>query len=241
MSKLAALALVIVGLVSVNALATVIDLTTDGSSGVLNGALFVQYSSTIPTGTGNFDSFLRIGGTGVEKGYNTDGPLQWDTKAGLWTHSLPLSSIPTMQIAGTVYREFALDANQTGTSSLLSLDELVIHVEGSSVLTNYPTGFSPPVYEMGSGNGVVLDNNLASSGSGRADILVLVPSGLLGNDETKFVYLYTSFGSRHVSNDGYEEWGVSTAEPFLPEPATLAMLALGGLVVLLRRRRRFCG
>src|SRR5262249_28434531 len=51
--------------------ADVLDLTTNGAQGVLNGALF-QQGSVQPSGTGVFSSFLRIQMKGTEQGYNTD-------------------------------------------------------------------------------------------------------------------------------------------------------------------------
>ena len=71
--------------------ANMVDLTTAGSSGAINGAQFYQYSADIPTGTGVFGPFLRVQQNGTESGYNTDGALQFDTKPGAWTHAIQLS------------------------------------------------------------------------------------------------------------------------------------------------------
>src|SRR3989442_1746946 len=62
------------------AVATTVDLTTAGSSGTLNGALF-QQTDPIPTGTGVIDSFVRVSAANqdIEQGYNTDGrPVAYD-------------------------------------------------------------------------------------------------------------------------------------------------------------------
>ena len=48
--------------------------------------------SDVNSGTGNYDSFLRIQNTGEEQGFNTDTPQQEDNKDGNFTHSLLISS-----------------------------------------------------------------------------------------------------------------------------------------------------
>src|SRR5207237_2020334 len=72
----------------------VINLTSAGSSGTSQGALYEQ-ADPQPTGTGVINPFVRIQRTGTERGYNTDGrPVEFDTKdQNQWTHSLPLSSL----------------------------------------------------------------------------------------------------------------------------------------------------
>src|SRR6478609_5517422 len=71
-----------------------VDLTTPGSSGTINGAVFLQ-DSTHPAGVGVFQPFLRLQGNGTEQGLNTDASqLPYDDKGSAnWTHSVPLSSI----------------------------------------------------------------------------------------------------------------------------------------------------
>jgi len=75
------LALVLVVGLSTVSLAGMTDLTTAGSSGELNGALFIWTDlDRSSTGTGVIDSFVIIQHDGVEQGYNTDGTLEFDTK-----------------------------------------------------------------------------------------------------------------------------------------------------------------
>ncbi|HEU5116748.1 MAG TPA: LEPR-XLL domain-containing protein, partial [Isosphaeraceae bacterium] len=92
---------------------TPLDLTGPASFGFINGALFRQGSNQ-PSGTGVFQSFVRIQNDGTEQGYNTDGSPQFDTKGGSFTHAVLLSTIPLKVINGEAYREFNLDINQTG-------------------------------------------------------------------------------------------------------------------------------
>src|SRR3989338_1858801 len=110
-----------------NALA--LDLSAAGSSGFVNGAFF---SRTVAqgSGTGNIDPFVRIQENGSEKGYNTDGTLEFDTKPGTWTHSLLLSSVPIVNIVGTAYYEFLLDAAEPSGNSL-TIDTLTFYLLSS--------------------------------------------------------------------------------------------------------------
>jgi hypothetical protein len=215
-------------------IAAMVDLTTVGSQGVIDGAIFNQINPTNSSGSGVFDSFLRISNSGTERGYNTDGTIEFDTLSS-FTHSLLLSAVPVVTINGTVYREFCLDINQNG-QQILSLDELKIHVESTGNMSGYPGSFSTPIYDLGSGNWVKMDYSL-NAGSGKADIDVLVPSALFGTDNNKYVYLYSVMGVNGSADDGFEEWGVGadSVAIIIPEPVTFVLLGLGGL--MLRKRK----
>lgn len=130
-----------------------------------------------------------------------------------------------------------LDTNQPQANSLLSLDQVQIYGSGTSGLANYPfTASAALVYDMdaGSNSRVKLDNNVAggpSSGSGNFDMtlkLSAADSALLAG--LSHFYLFSQFGTHFANNDGYQEWvGV------VPEPSVPWLLALGLLVVALRR------
>src|SRR5262245_30513946 len=61
--------------------ADMLDLTTAGASGFINGAFF-QQTGPQPTGTGAIQSFVRIQRNVSEQGYNTDyRPVQFDEKS----------------------------------------------------------------------------------------------------------------------------------------------------------------
>src|SRR3954463_4626349 len=117
-------ALVAAALLPSAARAETIDLVLN-TSGSSPGALFYQTSQQ-PTGTGVIDPFVRIQRTGTEQGYNTSGSnYQFDEKARIWTHALPLNSLQTVTLNGTQYYKFLLDVNEsaTDTGRLLSLNE----------------------------------------------------------------------------------------------------------------------
>jgi hypothetical protein len=215
--------------------AAVIDLTTDGSSGSANGALFYQFDS-IPTGSGVIDSFLRIQGFGVQHGYNTDGTVEYDTMAS-FTHSIQISDLPTIDIGGTTYREFMLDINQNG-QNILSLDELRIALWDTGNLSGYSSIFASPIYDLDAGgdNWIEMDYSL-NAGSGHGDIIALIPDSIFTGLESQYVYLYSKFGVNSVADDGFEEWAYGLQGPLMPEPTTIALLGLGTLFALRRKRK----
>ena len=189
-----------------------VDLTTTGSIGSINGAIFRQFDQQ-PSGSGVIDSFVRLKAPGhstIEQGYNTDArPLQFDeNNSPVFTRSLALASIPQVDIGGSNYYEFLLDINQNSSSPLLSLDELRLFVGTSGNLTGYNTSSKTlagqsAVYDMGAGNWVELNARL-SHGSGSSDMTLYVPAADFSGGS--YVYLYSKFGVNASSNGGYEEW-----------------------------------
>lgn len=232
--KLAAAAFVCL-LFAASAHAVVVDLSYEGASGTINGARFYQFNE-IPTGTGRVNSFLRIQGTGVQRGYNTDGALEFETMPGPFTHSIQISDLPVATIGGTDYREFFLDINQDG-ERILSLDELRISIRGSGTQTGYDTIFASPIYDLDTGgdNWIILDDTV-NTGSGHGDMLALIPDSLFSGPENKYVYLYARFGDNSPADNGFEEWGYGDPDPLVPEPATVLLLGLGALALLRKRR-----
>src|SRR5437660_5011225 len=105
-------------LFTVNAQATVVDITTSlSASGNINGALFFA-SDQQPAGTGFIDPFLRVQASPTEQGYNTDGGFPFDDKnPHNFQHSVLLSSLSTFTLNGTAYFKFMLDANQSGSTN----------------------------------------------------------------------------------------------------------------------------
>ncbi len=179
------------------------------------------------TGTGVFKPFVRIQADGTEKGYNTDGNPEFDTKAGIWTHSIKVDDLAI--INSNI--EFLLDINQSqgGNNELLSLDVMKIFLADSGSLDDYAAGIGTLVYDLGN-NWVRMDNTIFGPGSGTGDLRVLIPNSPAWSAD-KYLYLYSEFGAHNSSNSGFEEWSAK-----VPEPVTLAMLALGGLMMLRKRK-----
>lgn len=227
------LLLLVIGLSPAHAV--VLDLTTEGAWGTINGARFYQFNE-IPTGTGRVNTFLRIQGFGVQQGYNTDGTVEFETMAS-FTHSIQLSVVPIANIDGIDYREFFLDINQDG-ERIMSLDEIRIALWDSGNLSGYSTIFASPIYDLDAGgdNWILLDDFI-NTGSGHGDMLALIPDSLFTGLESQYVYLHAKFGEHSTADNGFEEFGYgSNGEPLIPEPATVLLLALGAFVSLRRRR-----
>jgi hypothetical protein len=215
------------------------DLTSCGAVQNINGAIFMEWCDTEPMGSGRINAFVGIRGSGSQHGYNTTGVREFDTTPD--SKALLLSEIPTVAFAlgGTIYREFWLDINQNSTHNMLSLDKLKIHMGSVGNLTGYLTNpaFGAPIYDLDAGgdNYVKLDYNL-NPGSGKGDMLLFVPdSAFTGAGD--YIYLYSMFGATINGVDGFEEWAVGIGEPIIPEPTTMALLALG-TAMLLRIRKR---
>ncbi len=260
--KILLLSLIFVALTGATALATTIDLTGAGTTATgtaaVGGTFVVSNMEMSPTGTGVLDSFLRIQQTGQERGYNTDAsPVPLDDKAGAFTHSLPLGTIPTKTIDGGVYREFILDANQTGVNPFLSLNQVQIFLgpdPGSSfslteasASTDAVIAFSgiTQVFEMNALNASAAARNEVQidfdHGSGSGDMFLYVRDSVFtGGPDTNVVF-FSQFGTprgTYFSNDGFEEWAVRGGGVSVPEPASMLLLGSGltGLAAFGRKR-----
>ncbi|MDJ0737811.1 MAG: PEP-CTERM sorting domain-containing protein [Nostocaceae cyanobacterium] len=228
-----------------------LNLTSQGASGSINGALFEQISNGEPAGTGVINSFLRIqspGNSTVEAGYNTDArPLEFDeNNSPQFTRSLLFSDVSIVNIDGKDYRQFILDLNEPNAKKKnpdapnIILDDLQIFLGNAPDLTGFNTtdfaNNTTKIFDLDAGgdNSVLLRDR--NSGSGRYDYLVSIENSKFENNfvgTNQYLYLYSKFSN---AEGGFEEW--ATKKRRVPEPATLTGLALlGGAMAFLRRRR----
>jgi hypothetical protein len=245
--------------------ASMLDLTTSGSSGSINDAGFLQ-ADVAPAGSGNLDSFVRIKGKDVEEGYNTSWrPVAYDENTSpTFTHSLSLNSVPivsssSLAISGLPtgdYYEFILDINQENKHPLLSLDALQIF-QLNDAYPHYTTGpyagdslklddlaaAGTLAYDLGEDNWIALNYSL-EAGSGNGDMYAYIPVDNF-DGAIPYVFLYSMFGNQggdYANNDGYEEWAVRgeilpPPPPVVPVPGAVVLGMLGMSVAGWRLRR----
>lgn len=222
---------------------TFIDLSTLGSSGTHNGALFLQGDYTASAGTGNLDPFVRIkeASSAIVAGVNTGSSItDLQTESGTWTTELLLSTVPQVDTLGHRYRRFFLDINQTKGGSLYGMHHLRLFIDNQPDLH----GFNPStdlfssddgspavkVYDLDEapdGNATVKLNYSLEAGSGEADMMVFIPDMEFGAGPecnygqtgcTTYLYLYSAFGDTtgglSPNDDGFEEWATAI-RPFI--------------------------
>jgi hypothetical protein len=191
------------------------------ASGTTNAGAIVEYLGDQnvtfgPSGTGVFDPFVRTQAAPSERGYNTDGPREFDTKAGVWTHAILVSDIPIVNIGGHLYWELFADINDNDNTPTISLNDLELYFTSDPELTGYPFGEdATKVYDF---EGSITINDV-NQGSGRGDLRYRVPVDGLGIPSecsyknpacSTYFVLYTQWGTTpgYETDGGFDEWKV---------------------------------
>jgi len=181
----------------------------DIGSGVLYEA------NTTGSGTGNYDSFLRLGANSNEIGFNTNDPHLAENKDGIWTHTLLVSGLDTVFIGPIEYYEIRLDLNevQSGDNNFITLEDMRIYsstfgADEPTFNANFVVSGFTKVFDLG--DSLLLDDS--NHGSGTDDYVFYIPTSLFTGSD--FLTLYARFSG---SDDGFEEFRVKTQE-FVPQP-----------------------
>lgn len=204
-----------------------VDLTYDGASGTINGAVFM---TGLPQGTlDQFSPFLAISHNGTEQGYNTDGALQQNQiDVQNSTHSILLAEVPIFVGDGTAgtldgvpYRVFHLNIAEAGTDKqFLSLDSLQIWQEESGSLANFTAGsgfagshtnYLAYNLDAGGDHWVGLQEPANGNGAEHTEFTVLIPDSDFINDPAhRYITLYSKFGLQAgwEADSGAEEWSL---------------------------------
>jgi uncharacterized repeat protein (TIGR01451 family) len=183
-------------------------------------------TNSINSGTGNYDSFLRLQASGTETGFSTDvnGNNIADNKS-TFTHSIQLGSLAHTTIGGVDFIEFRLDLNETNNANgpNITLSDLKIYISGQAAtladfIGHFTSGFQT-VFSL-SGPMNLVDT---SNGSGTDDYGFLIPvSAFAGGTADSYVTLVSTFTG---SDGGFEEWRVLPA-PSTPTPLPTAELSI---------------
>jgi len=243
------------------------DLTIPNVSAQINynghTAFFFLQTSESATGTGVYNTFVQLqdgnDADSAEHGYNGSSPRMPDVGSSGQSNKLVQFSDLTVPsnnpVNGVTYWSVGLDINESGSDEFISLDKFQVYIR-SSPLANHNsllslTSGATLVYDMDQGSlgnaSILMNYLLSSSGSGRADLLVLLPqsitNGISGINSSWYFYLYTelgSYGSIGSSNfgaaAGFEEWQTVSGlsffpPPIVPEAGTWAALGFGGLAL----------
>jgi len=233
-----ALTLGMIGLITSVALALVSDSGTydltvpnkNTSTGLISlGNASAEYigssADNQASGTGLFDPFVRLQGSPTEKGYNTDGAVEFDTKSGKWTHAIKVNAIPIVDCDGDgpgtdTCWELFVDINDSNNAKRISLNEVEIWFTTDPNLVGYvdPSGFPSGATQEYDFSGDILINDV-NQGSGRGDLRYLVPTAGHTWDADTYFVLYSKWGTTagttgtfgtggYSSDGGFEEWKV---------------------------------
>ncbi|MDX8535170.1 hypothetical protein RFM41_29675 [Mesorhizobium sp. VK25A] len=181
-------------------------------------------ATTIGSGTGNYDSFLRLQATGIEEGFNTDQNGNVLDDKSSFTHSLQYGNIQSINVDGTDYVEFRLDLNESNnaTNADITLTGLKIYISSAdATLADYNDGFAgfTTVFDL-SDPQLLIDSN---HGSGTDDYRVLIPVSLFeskGVTADSYVTLFSSFSG---ANGGFEEWRTITTSSGVEDQPAIAI------------------
>ena len=234
----------------------------DYHAGIVGDAVFRRAESFDPTnsGAGYFRALYRLKADGTEQGYNRPGVNDATTLGGKFSDGELVASEMLTDNTGKFYI-FAIDVNEGG--GYISLDAFQIWAGSAAPILLPKVDLDPDrdlvtlgkqIYNMDNLNDttIFLDSSL-STGSGRMDMFVFVSMDLFddakvgANDQ---IYVYTAFGgyggsTSMASSGGDEEIAIisgSDGKPitvgiFAPEPSSAILVAIGGAMFALRRRR----
>jgi hypothetical protein len=210
----------LLGASAANAAFPPIDLTTAGTTATsaVDGVIWTNENLIQSSGTGVIEPFLRWQANNTETGMNTDVPPPYDTKAGIWTHSITLGQLGIVTIGTTDYYVFTMDINEPNQdAAFLTLNEMRIYTTdaGGSLADEDAViaAGSTLNYDLDgtSDQTIYTDYRVSNTGSGESDVDFYIPTsffaGALSTDNIYFVVNSGLAGDTTGldSADGFEE------------------------------------
>jgi len=201
-----------------------IDLTTAGTTvtSSVDGTIWTNTNLIQSSGTGVIEPFLRWQANNTETGMNTDAQTPpYDTKAGIWTHSITYSQLGIVNKNGIDYYVFTLDINEPNQDqAFLTLNELRIY----SVDASAGGALADEVAVQGAAGStlhynldgtqdqtIYTDYRVSNTGSGESDVDFYIPTSFFaGASGTDYLYMVVNSGLAGDTNgldsaDGFEE------------------------------------
>ena len=215
-----------------------LDIT--GANGGYGGPAKVGDFFMQPTGTGVFEPFLTIDANGqtstgdknIEQGYNTAGGagqsnLYLDQLRPQWNNLVTIGDLAKIDLNGTAYYAFILDANEPGNgNSLISIDNVRIYTSDKdntgaiqddlTKLDNLGTkrwALNDPTKagdNFNIENWIKLDanqenveqgSNQSNGGSGKGDMILYVPvDAFAGSKDSDYLWFYNLNGVHYKSD-----------------------------------------
>ena len=210
----------LVGASTANAAFPPIDLTTAGTSvtSAVDGTIWTNTNLIQSSGTGVIEPFLRWQANNTETGMNTDVPPPYDTKAGIWTHSITLGQLGIVNRDGVDYYVFTLDINEPNQdAAFLTLNEMRIYTtdQGGSLADENAVIAAGATLNYNldgtSDQTIYTDYRVSNTGSGESDVDFYIPTSFFaGASSTDNLYFVVNSGlagdtTGLDSADGFEE------------------------------------